>query len=347
MATSQIWQRIAGRLGRPYNFRLGDTKLRGFCLEEVGKFSGPGDQCIYIYIHVIYLKCFLKPFPLQYMQGVQSNTYFHQWRQKNIMLATKHCGIKFDPSFPCITWDTATIASKSLASPSYSRWYPNAVSKIAWGWRRIWELREFHCAEILKKKYTLQTLSIPKSHHPFIIHPYLYYSPCFGLSFGIDFHISFTHQSDILLRLVDAILQASSLMLNDSTETSSPFQPISCGKLHPKTQWFLPTQTAVSRVNPPIHFRKHWQSLILPILVVSLHLFPKEETTTLETHHLQVPCQTLLTYMLLSPCHMTSVKAFPTLKPDNLSLPQSTSVVYASSNTELFVHFFGARRDKL
>ena len=116
-------------------------------------------------------------------------------------------------------------------------------------------LREFHCAEILfeSKKYTMQTLSIPKKspsiHHSSI--PLLL----------IDFHISFTHQSDILLRLVDAILQASSLMLNDSTETSSPFQPISCGK----TQWFLcQPKSQYQRVNPPIHFRIHWQSLILP-----------------------------------------------------------------------------------
>ena len=169
------------------------------------------------------------------MQGVQSK--ITSINDTNIMLPTKYCGIKFGPSFPCITWDTPTIASKSLVSWSCSRWYPNAVPKIAWGWLRIWELTEFYAAEILsKKKYTMQTLSIQKiaTHSSFIIHPYLYYSPpFFNFHFGIDFHRILCHQSDILLRLVDAILQASSLMLNDSTETFSPFQPISCGKTRP------------------------------------------------------------------------------------------------------------------
>lgn len=215
MATSQIWQRIAGRLGRPYNFRLVDSKLRGFCLEEVGKFW-------------LFSTC--REFN-QTRISINDDT--------NIMLATKHCGIKFDPSFPCITWDTATIASKSLVSPSYSRWYPNAVSKIAWGWRpgyensgnfivlRSWRRKNTLCKPFPSKKVTIHSSFI----HTFTIPPVL------------DFHLGLIsifvdHQSDILLRLVDAILQASSLMLNDSTETSSPFQPISCGKLHPKTQWF-------------------------------------------------------------------------------------------------------------
>ncbi len=135
------------------------------------------------------LRCFLKPFPLQYMQGVQSK--ITSINDTNIMLPTKYCGIKFGPSFPCITWDTPTIASKSLVSPSCSRWYPNAVPKIAWGWLRIWELMEFYAAEILsKKKYTMQTLSIQKiATHSSFIHTFTI-PPAFELSFGIDFHIS-------------------------------------------------------------------------------------------------------------------------------------------------------------
>ena len=133
----------------------------------------------------------LETLPSSVHAGSSIKHVFPSINDTNIMLATKHCGIKFDPSFPCFfTWDTATIASKSLVSPSYSRWYPNAMPKIAWGWLRIWELREFHCAEILKKNTLCKPFPSKKSHHPFIIHPYLYYSPCFGLSFGIDFHIS-------------------------------------------------------------------------------------------------------------------------------------------------------------
>lgn len=90
-------------------------------------------------IYTCYIfEMFLETLPSSVHAGSSIKHVFPSINDTNIMLATKHCGIKFDPPFPCITWDTATIASKPLVSPSYSRWYPNAVSKIASGWLRIW-----------------------------------------------------------------------------------------------------------------------------------------------------------------------------------------------------------------
>lgn len=136
------------------------------------------------------------------------------------------------------------------------------------------------CWDLENEKYTMQTLSIPKNDHPFIIHLYLYYSPIF-----FNFHLGLISIFPYLL--ATKVTSCSDLSMPSSRHlvscwTIAPRPPVlsnpsPVAKLGSKMEAEQPNSTKKSMVfaNPTRSIKGkstkigiHLQSLILPILVV-------------------------------------------------------------------------------